>query len=240
MGPPQGAGPPLTSDLSDSAEPGGDARLAAVRTTDPDLTEPDQPAPDLPAPDLPAPHLAAPDLAALLGRVAGGDQVAFASLYDAVAARVHGLARRVVRDEHLAEEVTQEVFLQVWRESPRFDAARGSAMAWLLTLAHRRAVDRVRAEQAQSDRLTRYESLSSTIPYDSTAEEATLRIEASGVRRILEDVGEPHRTTLELVYLDGLTHREVAERTGVPLGTAKTRIRDGLRKVRHAMRGGEQ
>lgn len=214
MGQAQGAGSLLTRDLP--AEPGERARLTAV----------------------PTPKVE--NLANLIAQVAQGDQSCFADLYDAVAPRVHGLAVRVVRDQHLAQEVTQEVFLQVWREASRFDPARGSAMAWLLTLTHRRAVDRVRAEQAQSDRLARYESLTSSTPYDSTAEEATLRVAATGVRRALEDVGEPHRTALELVYLDGLTHREVAERTGVPLGTAKTRIRDGLLKVRHVMTGGER
>ncbi|WP_407669363.1 ECF RNA polymerase sigma factor SigK [Ornithinimicrobium avium] len=171
--------------------------------------------------------------------VAAQDREAFAQLYDAVAARVHGLAVRVVRDPAIAEEVTQEVFLQVWREASRFDPGRGSALAWLLTLTHRRAVDRVRSEQAQSDRLRRYEARTSTTAYDSTAEQATQRMEAARVRRALDDVGEPHRSALELAYFEGLTQREVAERMGVPLGTAKTRLRDGLRKVRTAMRGGE-
>lgn len=216
MGQAQGAGSLLTPDQTDEHEPGATARLVAV-----------------PPPSREA-------LETLLSRTAAGDQEAFASLYDAVAPRVHGLARRVVRDPALAEEVTQEVFLQVWREAARFDPARGSALAWLLTLTHRRAVDRVRAEQAQSDRLHRYESRSSTTPYDVTAERATERLEAVRVRRALDDVGEPHRSALELAYLEGLTHQEVAERTGVPLGTAKTRIRDGLRKLRHTMTGGER
>lgn len=175
-----------------------------------------------------------------LGRVARGDRAAFADLYDAVAPRVYGLTQRVVRDPAIAEEVTQEVFLQVWREADRFDASRGSAWAWLLTLTHRRSVDRVRAEQAQSDRLHRYEAQTSSRPFDTTAEEAVERVEAGRVRTALDLVGEPHRTALQLAYLEGLTHREVAQRTGVPLGTAKTRIRDGLRKIRHTMTGGAQ
>lgn len=213
MGQASGAGSFLTPDPTHHHEPGAPARLVAVPPS-------------------------APDHLDLLLRVAAGDQDAFATLYDAVAPRVHGLARRVVRDPALAQEVTQEVFLQVWREADRFDPARGSALAWLLTLTHRRAVDRVRAEQAQSDRLRRYESRSTATPYDTTAEEATQRLEAGRVRRALDEVGEPHRSALELAYLEGLTHQEVAERTGVPLGTAKTRIRDGLRKLRHAMTGG--
>lgn len=180
------------------------------------------------------------DLAALLLRVADQDQAAFADLYDAVAARVHGLALRVLRNPAMAEDVTQEVFLQVWREAPGFDPARGSALAWLMTIAHRRAVDRVRSEEAQSARLHRYESLHEAAPFDSTAEAGELRWEAARVRRAIDMVGEPHRTTLMLAYFEGLTHREVAERTQVPLGTAKTRIRDGLRKMRQVMTGGEQ
>lgn len=215
MGQATRAGQLLSPDPVQGTEPGASARFVAVPT----LRE---------------------DLDGLLGQVAAGDQVAFAGLYDAVAPRLHGLARRVVRDPATAEEVTQEVFLQVWREAARFEPSRGSALAWLLTLTHRRAVDRVRAEQSQSDRLHRYESRSVSTPYDTTEEKAVERLEAGRVRRALHGVGEPHRTALELAYLEGLTHREVAERTGVPLGTAKTRIRDGLRKIRHAMTGGEQ
>ena len=215
MGQAARAGTLLTSDPTDHHEPGVPARLVAVPTVVDDLDR-------------------------LLTRAAAGDQDAFASLYDAVAPRLHGLARRVVRDPALAEEVIQEAFLQVWREASRFDPSRGSALAWMLTLTHRRAVDRVRAEQAQSDRLHRYESRSATTPYDTTVEQATRRLDAGRVRRALDDVGEPHRSALELAYLEGLTHQEVAERTGVPLGTAKTRIRDGLRKLRHAMTGGGQ
>ena len=181
----------------------------------------------------------APDLGDLLRAVADDDQDAFATLFDQVAPRVLGLVLRIVRNRAVAEEVTQEVMLQVWRQADRFDPGRGSPLAWVLTLAHRRAVDRVRAEQSQSDRLHRYES-QQTPAYDATAEEAVGRVEAGAVHRALAQVGEPHRTTLELAYFGGLTHREVAQRLDIPLGTAKTRIRDGLRKLRTSMGGGEQ
>lgn len=181
------------------------------------------------------------ELSLLLRRVAEQDQSAFADLYDHVSPRIYGLALRVLRNPSMAEDVTQEVMLQVWREARSFDPARGSALAWLMTIAHRRAVDRVRSEEAQSARMLRYEARQEPVPYDSTAEEGEMRIEASRVRRAIDAVGEPHRTTLLLAYFEGLTHREVAERTQVPLGTAKTRIRDGLLKMRTAMAaGGEQ
>ena len=181
-----------------------------------------------------------PDLAVLVGRVADGDQTALAQVYDLVAPRVFGLALRVLRDRNLAEEVVQDVFLQLWRQAGEVDPARGSPLGWILTLTHRRAVDRVRSEQAQSDRLDRYESQQATPPYDATAEEAVERMEATRVRTALDRIGEPHRTTVALAYFSGLTHREVAERMDIPLGTAKTRIRDGLRKVRRELDGGEQ
>jgi RNA polymerase sigma-70 factor, ECF subfamily len=176
------------------------------------------------------------DLADALLRTASGDQGAFSQVYDAVAGRLHGLVLRVVRNPAIAEEVTQEVFLQVWRTADGFDPGRGSALSWLMTLAHRRAVDRVRSEQAQSDRMDRYETLHRTEPYDVTAEEVQQRWDASRVRVALDEVGEPHRSALELAYFEGLTHREVAERLDIPLGTAKTRIRDGLRKTRDVLR----
>ncbi|SOC51616.1 ECF RNA polymerase sigma factor SigK [Ornithinimicrobium cerasi] len=187
-----------------------------------------------------SPQIGTADLSILLQRVAQRDQAAFAELYDATAPRVYGLALRVLRNPTMAEEVAQEVLLQVWREADNFDPARGSALAWLLTITHRRAVDRVRSEEAQSARLRRYEALHENVPFDSTAEAGELRWEASRVRSAIDLVGEPHRTTLILAYFEGLTHREVAERTQVPLGTAKTRIRDGLRKMRQVMAGGEQ
>jgi RNA polymerase sigma-70 factor, ECF subfamily len=172
--------------------------------------------------------------------VATGNQDAFAQVYDLVAPRVFGLALRIVRDRTLAEEVTQDVFVQVWRQAGEVDPARGSPLGWLLTLAHRRAVDRVRSEQARSDRLRRYEHQQTPPAHDSTAEEALGRVEAERLHEALALIGEPHRTTVELAYFGGLTHREVAGQLGIPLGTAKTRIRDGLRKLRVRMAGGEQ
>ncbi|WP_151524090.1 ECF RNA polymerase sigma factor SigK [Serinicoccus kebangsaanensis] len=181
-----------------------------------------------------------PELIELIRAVAEGDQSALAQVYDQLAPRVFGLALRIVRDRALAEEVTQDVFLQIWRQASEVDPGRGSPVGWVMTLTHRRSVDRVRSEQAQSDRLHRYESENKTPPYDVTAEEAVERIEAGRVQQALDRIGEPHRTTLALAYFSGFTHREVAERMDIPLGTAKTRIRDGLRKLRTQLDGGEQ
>jgi RNA polymerase sigma-70 factor (ECF subfamily) len=177
------------------------------------------------------------DLAALLSATAAGDQQAFASVYDATAPRVFGLVLRVVRDRAQAEEVTQEVFLQVWRSAGSFDAARGSALAWILTLAHRRAVDRVRSAVARTAREDVYESRQVSGPYDSTAEVVEERMEARRVRSALERLSETQRAAIELAFFEGLTHPEVSDRLGVPLGTAKTRIRDGLHRLRNQLGG---
>lgn len=179
------------------------------------------------------------DLSRLIQAAGRGDQHSFAELYDAAGSRVHGLVLRVLRDHAQAEEVTQEVFLQVWRTAASFNPARGSALSWLLTLAHRRAVDRVRSAAAQSRRDQDYESLQAQTPFDSTAELAEGRWEAARVRSALDELTPPQRSAVELAFYDGLTHREVSERLGVPLGTAKTRIRDGLRRMRDQLGGAQ-
>lgn len=175
------------------------------------------------------------DLAALLNRSARGDQQAFAALYDATAARVHGMALRVVRDPAQAEEVTQEAFLEIWRTASRFDPTRGSAISWLLTLAHRRAVDRVRAAESASRRDTTYTRQSQDVAHDATAEAAQASLEAKRVRHALTQLTPVQREAIELSYLGGYTHTEVATLLDLPLGTAKTRIRDGLIRLRDFM-----
>jgi RNA polymerase sigma-70 factor (ECF subfamily) len=175
------------------------------------------------------------DLGALLRQSARGDEQAFAELYDATAARVHGLVLRVIRDPSQAEEVTQEVFLQVWRTSARFDEDRGSPLAWLMTLAHRRAVDRVRAAEAASRQDTSYYQNSHVVAHDSTAEDAEKSMEARRVRAALGELTPAQREALELAYFGGYTHSEVAVMLDLPVGTAKTRIRDGLIRMRDAI-----
>jgi RNA polymerase sigma-70 factor (ECF subfamily) len=178
------------------------------------------------------------DLAVLLRAVGEGDQEAFARLYDLTAPRVFGLVLRVLRDRAQAEEVTQEVYMQVWRAASDYDPERGSPLAWLLTVAHRRAVDRVRSAQSQSKREVVYESRATQRPVDTTSETVHERLEAGRVRVAVDALSPAQRTAIELAYFGGLTHREVAEQLGVPLGTAKTRIRDGLGRLRRQLEGG--
>ncbi len=167
---------------------------------------------------------------ALLGRVAQGDENAFAELYDAWAGRLLALIIRIVIDRSQSEEVLQEVMLEAWRRAPSFDPSRGTGRAWLVTMARHRAIDRVRSSQAARDREDAWQGY---LPdSDVTAAEVEDRMEAGRVRDALDAVGEPHRTTIALAYFTGLTHTEIAERMGVPLGTVKSRIRDGMAKMR--------
>jgi RNA polymerase sigma-70 factor, ECF subfamily len=173
--------------------------------------------------------------AELLQRSARGDRTAFAALYDATAPRLHGLALRVVRDRAQAEEVTQEAFLEIWRTASRYDAARGSAVSWLMTIVHRKAVDRVRSAEAAGRRDAAYHQTNQSIDHDNTAEAAHASLEARRVRAALSQITEVQREAIELAYFGGYTHTEVATLLDVPLGTAKTRIRDGLIRLRDLM-----
>lgn len=168
----------------------------------------------------------------LMARIAKGDQAAFGALYDRLGGKVFGLVRRVVRDPAQSEEVTQEVLLQVWRTASRYDAARGSASAWIMTMAHRRAVDRVRSEQAARDRDDRVGVRDADAGFDTVAEEVEARLEHQQVRRALGDLTDLQREAVELAYYGGYTYREVAELLDTPLGTVKTRLRDGLIRLR--------
>ncbi len=175
------------------------------------------------------------DLAELLRRSARGDEDAFAQLYDATSRRLFGLVLRVVRDHAMSEEVTQEVYLDVWRQCARFDADRGSAISWLMTIAHRAAVDRVRSSEASRRRDDAHASRHQDIDFDTTAESAQASLEAQRVRRALSTLTDAQRSAVELAYLGGYTHTEVARLLDLPLGTAKTRIRDGLIRLRDTL-----
>lgn len=177
----------------------------------------------------------APDLAELLRCSGRGDRQAFAVLYDAVSSRVFGLAVRVVRDPAQAEEVAQEALLEIWRTSARFDSERGSPLGWMLTIAHRKAVDRVRSAEAATRRDSSYHQQNQPVPHDSTAEAAHASLEAHRVRTALQGLTSIQREALELAYFGGYTHTEVATLLDLPVGTAKTRIRDGLIRLRDMM-----
>ena len=164
-----------------------------------------------------------------------GDEAAFAELYDATSARAYGLAVRVIRDPSQAEEVAQEAFLEIWKTASRFDSGKGSAISWVLTIVHRKAVDRVRSAQASTRRDTTYHQGSRTVDHDSTAEAAQASMEARRVRQAMESLTTVQREALELAYFKGYTHTEVAKMLDLPVGTAKTRIRDGLIRLRDTM-----
>lgn len=183
-----------------------------------------------------APRRTDHDLAGLLEACAEGDEQAFAALYDATVASACALALRVLRDPHLAEEVIQDAYLEVWRQSQRFDRRRGGARGWVLTLVHRRAVDRVRAAEAAARRDAAYQrrALAGT-EVDTTSATALATLEARRVRAALAVLAPQQRRAVSLAYFGGLSHAEVAAVVGAPLGTVKWRIREGLQKLRRAL-----
>lgn len=171
----------------------------------------------------------------LLRRVARGEEQAFDRVYDLISPTVYGLVKRVLRDPAQSEEVAQEVLVEVWRSACRYDPRRGSPQAWVMTLAHRRAVDRVRSEQATTDRESRVAAADTERPYDQVAEEATNRLERERVRRCLENLTELQEQSVRLAYYGGYTYRDVARLLSTPLGTIKTRMRDGLIRLRDCL-----
>ena len=175
------------------------------------------------------------ELAGLLSRTAGNDAEAFSRLYDLTSELVYGVALRVIKSSEMAEEVTQEVFIQVWEQASSFDAEKGSARAWIATIAHRRAVDVVRRSQSSRDR---EEKVLPDLPADDVAGKAIEADEHSRLREALSSLTDLQFEAIEMAYFGGLTYREVAERLDAPLGTVKSRMRDGLMRLREAM-GGE-
>jgi RNA polymerase sigma-70 factor (ECF subfamily) len=172
---------------------------------------------------------------ALIAKVAAGDQHAFSELYDLLAARVYGTVLAVVRDPAQSEEVTQEVFVDIWRHAGRYDRTRASVRGWAVTIAHRRAVDRVRSEQSsrqRDDRVGRQELVN---PESAPGDELVERLERGRAAEALSLLTDAQREVIVLAYYDGLTQTQIAERLGVPLGTVKTRARDGLLRLRERL-----
>jgi RNA polymerase sigma-70 factor (ECF subfamily) len=175
------------------------------------------------------------DLDGLLTLVGRRDQAAFEAVYDRVAAPVFGLIRRVLRDFAQSEEVAQETLLEVWRTAERFDPARGPALTWVMTIAHRRAVDRVRSEAAAAQREARAASAAAPVHADEVAEAVESSLEAERVSRCLDGLTDLQRESITLAYYSGYSYPQVAAALGVALGTVKTRIRDGLKRLRDCL-----
>ena len=168
----------------------------------------------------------------LLGQVAGGDEKAFGELYDQMAPRVLGLVRRLLVDPSQSEEVTQEIFLEIWQTATRYEAQRGGASTWILTMAHRRAIDRIRSSQASRDRDLRIGIRDLAVAYDEVSETVGVRIEHERVEKAMLRLTELQRQAISLAYYGGLSQSEVADRLRIPLGTVKTRLRDGMIRLR--------
>ena len=184
---------------------------------------------------VPPVDAAALDDGELMAAVARGDEAAFAELYDRMSRMVFGVVRKVVRDPSQSEEVAQEVFVEVWRTATRFESERGSVKTWVLTMAHRRAIDRVRSEQASRDRTERVGHRERMRPFDEVSEDVQTRFEHQQVRAALDHLTDLQREAVELAFYGGHTYREVAELLDAPLGTVKTRMRDGLIRLRDVM-----
>jgi RNA polymerase sigma-70 factor (ECF subfamily) len=175
------------------------------------------------------------DLDALLRRVARRDVEAFAEFYDHTKSRVFGLVTKVVRDPGYSEETTQEIYLQVWRSAGGYDPAAGSPMAWLMTLAHRRAVDRVRTEQAASQRESRYGASNVQPPVDHVADSVITEDERRRVTDCLSSLTDVQRECIDLAYYQGLTYSQVSQRLTANLATVKSRMRDAIRGLRNCL-----
>ena len=168
----------------------------------------------------------------LLAQIAGGDQAAFSALYDDFSPRVFGLIRRLLVDHSQAEEVTQEVFLEIWQNASRYERSKGGASTWILTMAHRRAVDRIRSSQAGRDRDVKIGIRDFVSDYDNVADTVETTFEHERVKEAMSQLTELQRQAVSLAYYGGYSHSEVAAMLSVPIGTVKTRLRDGMIRLR--------
>lgn len=171
----------------------------------------------------------------LLARVARGDRDAFGEFYDRLAPRVLGLIRRLLIDHAQSEEVAQEVFLEVWQSASRFEPNKGTATTWTMTMAHRRTVDRIRSAQAGRNRDIRVGIRDYRPEFDNVTEQVEVRIEHERVEEAMHALSERQYQAISLAYYAGFTHREIAEQLNIPIGTVKTRLRDGMIRLREEL-----
>lgn len=174
-------------------------------------------------------------LTELMSACSRGHEEAFSELYDLTSSRVYGIALRVVRSTDHAAEVTQEVFVEVWRQSARYSPDKGSVMAWMTTMAHRRAVDRVRAVTSEVVRDENYAATESDRGVDQVWDSVAQKFDVERVRKGMASLTAIQREALSLAYFGGYTQSQVASLLKLPLGTVKTRIRDGLIGLRDAL-----
>lgn len=173
----------------------------------------------------------------LLTASSGGDRAAFSQLYDLTSARIYGLALRVIRDVHYAEEIVQESYLQYWQKADQYQPSRGSVITWMMTIAHRRAVDRVRTEELQQRKAAEYGAGNASTPHPIPLEVVVDREETRTLHTCLDRLTELQRASIEMSYFNGMTYPEVAAVTSTPLPTIKSRIRDGLRRLKKCLHG---
>ncbi len=181
---------------------------------------------------MPSPTAPAHELPSLMAKVSAGDEQAFARFYDATVRNVFGIVLHVLRDHAQAEEVTQEIYVEAWKQAPKYDVKQGSVSAWLNTIAHRRAVDRVRSSERRTHREQRHFEAGTGRLAPDPLDQVVANDEGLRVRAALEKLSEGQRTAVQLAYFEGKTQREVAEFLQVPLGTVKTRIRDAMQRLR--------
>jgi RNA polymerase sigma-70 factor (ECF subfamily) len=174
--------------------------------------------------------------AGLLRSIQQGDQQAVAALYDRYAGVAYGLAYRITGDGTLAEDVVQDAFVSVWKQAARFDPERGQVKSWLLTIVHHKAIDAVRRRTNRSERALPEGPEEFVATHGRPDEAAEMAMDAAAVRAAVRAIPEDQRRTIEMAYFEGLTHVEISERMGVPLGTVKSRLRIGLEKMRESLR----
>ena len=177
---------------------------------------------------------------ALIARIAAGDQEAFAALYDRLASQAYSLAVYVTKDGRTAEDVVQEAFVNIWRMAGSYTTGRGSVSAWAMTVVRNRAVDHLRRLGSRPQIASDLENVIVATPHDEVWTSVAQTLDADTVRNALGCLPPEQREAIEMGFFNGLSHQEIAERTGLPLGTVKSRMRNGLRKMRANLTGEER